>query len=502
MTDTALSSSQPACAATIQRLYDNMGSSYTILTPVLCDSISTIEFLETSDEDKLHLDKEILALWLQLIRLQSFVIILQLDVESALRANFRTNFNVERRCNLKYVNVFIAEGYKYLFGYKEDKVNGAIEKIKIISEQLNDTELSSRIADFEKSVNFFASKYIDRSSRNLSIHYDQNPIRVYDNLESIEENIEVDRVAAFLTLIEQLSLIIKQYSEKYNIGIVTSENNSCLKIFESLNIFPDNENRLFNELEESLESYSQKLINIVNTCRIPEAAAKYFNIDVDQFKDQFSPLVMNVSLGIHLYFIYLDLASAIRGYLSSEFYFEKQINLRRIKIIVYEGFKHIYGFTEIDHSKSFWNQEIRKILANTKNAETVHRLKQIEEELAAIAANADINDVESRERSVHYRYKDRDNIVGLFHDLLESNPIKEMTKALVLLKIMPELIKLNTESLGVVGSAVSETIKATNNQTIEKMDHCMSMIENRGATAEQKQSMKELFDKIKDMITV
>jgi len=111
-----------ATKETIQNLYDNMGSNFSCFVPLLCDCISSLESIEelnVSESENL----EINSLWKALLKLQIFSLIINLDLSTFLRANFRTTSNPEKRCNLKYVNVITIEGYSYLFGFGKDKKN-------------------------------------------------------------------------------------------------------------------------------------------------------------------------------------------------------------------------------------------------------------------------------------------------------------------------------------------------------------------------------------------
>jgi hypothetical protein len=109
-----------ATKETIQNLYDNMGRNFSCFVPILCDCVSSLESIEKLNVSESE-NRENNSLWKTLLKLQIFSLIINLDLSTFLRADFRTTSNPEKRCNLKYVNVITIEGYSYLFGFGKDK---------------------------------------------------------------------------------------------------------------------------------------------------------------------------------------------------------------------------------------------------------------------------------------------------------------------------------------------------------------------------------------------
>jgi len=194
------------------------------------------------------------------------------------------------------------------------------------------------------------------------------------------------------------------------------------------------------------------------------------------------------------------LTCALRAYLSSEYYFEKQLNLRRINIVVYEGFKHLYGYTENDHLKSFWHRNISSTLNDSTNPNLLDSLNKIERELKELASDNGINNKQLREYSVHYRYKVKDNIVALFYALVKSNPLIEINKSLKLINLLPKLLKINTESTNFVYNLEQEMIKSSNNKTLTQIDYIITMIDQTQIDYRQKQEMISNLLKIRSLL--
>lgn len=489
---------KPASKETIQRLYENMGTALSSNMSLLCSQVSSLECLEQLDENGCNNIKS-LRLNIVLLRISVFSLLMNSDLSTFFRANFRTTSAPEKRFNLKHVNVITLEGYKYLFGFGKDKDNAIWSKLKKIAEQIDDAELTKDINDIEQHAKEFENSYAlsaDTNTRNLSIHYDIDPLMFYAFLEQIGEDNEVNRASAFFKIIETLLTFFNKYISRFQIPLICSTNNYDIDAWEKINYFPNENNKLFSELGMQITSYCDMLDNIVTDCK----KVKILQEKNEIFAKNLQPVIKSIYPFLHVQLIYLDLASAIRAYLSSEYYFEKQLNLRRINVIVYEGFKHIYGYTDTEQSKSFWKQHISSILISSMDIGLTDTLTKKEKELKDLALDKDINNMQLRECSVHYRFKDKDNILPLFHALININPIIEMNKALKLLRILPDLIKLNTNSLGVLNINESEKIKLSNANIIGKFDSIIDMIEYSNFEIEKKQEMIANFNEIKNTI--
>jgi len=494
----------PASKETIQKLYENMGSNFIVFVPQLCSSVSSLERLEQLDENECE-DMNVLELWKMLLKIHLFSSLVNLDLSTFLRANFRSTSDTEKRCNLKYVNVVACESYNYLFGFGNDKDSAIWQVFRILAAKINNDELIKDIDDLEQRAREFENIYAqreDRDKRNLSIHYDSDPLNVYNFLSQIrDENPEINRASAFLKILDDLSVFVNKYIQKFQIPLICSTNNYDIDIWEKINHFPDKNGKLFNNLDEKIASLGKQLDRTVAQCKRPKIVQEKLNLD-DTFTERLQPLAKSIHPGLHIFFIYLDLASAIRAYLSSEYYFEKQLNLRRINIVVYEGFKHLYGYTDSDHLESFWQQNISSVLKESTNTSLTDSLTKIESELKKLAVDKGINNKQLRECSVHYRYKNRDNTIKLFHALVKANPLIEMNKALKLLKILPELTKLNTGSIGVVYNSEYEKIKFTNSQTMAQIDSLLTIIEQANIVPESKQKTIDSMNKIKRLLSI
>ncbi len=492
-------SQKTASIESINLLYTNMGKNFSMFTPMLCSFVSSYEQLELEAHNESQTEQ--LDLYRELIKINIASMVINMDLSTFLRADFRSVSTTEKRCNLKYINVITCEGFNYFFGKKDDDANAIWLKFRDIATLADDKELNNDILNVTTCANEFKRSYFqseDINSRNLSVHYDKNPISVYDDIVKLSEDEEVKRASAFLAILESLSLLTSNYFRRNtNTSSALSKSQQIydLSIREIINSFQDKNDKLSVMLNDTIINFGGRLDGLIQSCNKPKLVANKLSLN-DDFTKKFKPIIESIYPGLHLHFIYLDLACAMKAYLKSEYYFEKQMNLRRIRIVLYEGFKKIYGFTSAQESNSFWKKYIYSILHNSTESTTINKLTTIEDELNKLREYRDFNDYKKREYSIHYRYKEEDNIISIFHQLIDSNAILEMDKALKLLRLLPTIIELNDASLQIVNKNESDKVYIENSQTLTKIDSIISMIEASNADNEMK---KEIIGKIKAM---
>jgi hypothetical protein len=333
----------------------------------------------------------------------------------------------------------------------------------------------------------------------LTIHYDSDPIKVHNYLSQISEDKETIRTSAFLKILDDITIFIKKYIQKFQIPLICSINNFDIDVWEKINYFPDNNNKLFNELDEKLIHFAEQLDSTVAQCKIPKLVQEKLSLD-NTFSVGLESLIQTIYPGIHVFFIYSDLASAVRAYLSSESYLEKQLNLRRINVVVYEGFKHLYGYNKSDYLQSFWHKNINEILKDSTNTTQLDTLTNIEHDLKVLSSENGIKNTQLRECSIHYRYKERDNVITLFHALIKSNPLIEINKSLKLLNILPKLLGLITDSISFIYNLEQVKIKLSNNKTLDQIDNILSMIEQTKIAPKKKQQIINSINNVKNLL--
>lgn len=492
---------QLASEDTINRIYNSMGANTELLFLSLCTCVDSIKQLKGCvSKNSADYRTELL---LTMLEIKAFVITIQLDISTFLRADFRAKHPCEKRISLKYVNVAILEGCKYMQGFGKDAKHGKLSVLEKIEQANSDNELSNDISILKNALDDFlkqCNNLIDKTNRDLALHYDQDPLKVYDFLEQISEETEVNRVIKWFDVLNSAFKITGKYIEKYESIMPKSQTDTNLvEIYKQLNIFPDEDNKVYNSTEEIISTYSNRLDSIVQNCRLPEKVAKTMDsklqIDLDIITQSCQPLIQDIYPGIHIHYIYLDLACALKAYFTSESFAERQLNLRRITVILYDGFARIYGYNLAQQNQSFW-KTIYSTLQKSEDVEITTLLTKVQTILEDLSKDQSINNPALRECFIHYRKGKDDNIIKLNEETTKAFPIAEMAKTLKLLNILPDIIKLNTASLATVNRAIENDIEEKHNENRNRLHGILDIIDD----ADLKQKFKvDIIDKFDDI---
>lgn len=474
----------PLDSASRSALYASMGTHFQGFNSLLEKNIVIIKALQKRC-NKTKEEKFALALY----ELSAFVATVNLDIATFLRADFRSEHSNEKRINIRYVNVAVIEGYKYLGGaHNENPKHAKWNQFKMIAHELCDSQLNNDIANFDILLEEFKKTSVNKVNtynRNLAIHYDQDPFKVYDYYMNLSEDIEIKHVNKFLKLIDALAYFLHTYIMKTKIERKPDEVTfmpADYRLFEQLNTLITQNHALFSVAGNFIETRSKDLDKIASYRQLPEylfmQQDKKFQFAKKALAEKIKPILDIMKPGFLTLLIYLDLCTAIRAFLSSESYHEKQLNLRHIEVIVYEASRHLYGFNEKQRRKSIWQTLLLPFLRSATDPTLILLLVEIKEGLEKITSNENINNELLRECFVHYRYEKRDNIVTLFEESEKSIAVFEFHKARLLLEFLPKILKTNEAILSQKGDILKEQDLRKQQELIKNLRMPLSKITN------------------------
>lgn len=475
-------------------LYTNMGDMISSMFPFVLDCINTYNELQIIKNRK-----EIAFLWEDLVRLQYFVCFSLMDLYSSLRADFKTEIEIEKRIHLKYVNVIIVEVYKALFGFGKSKKQALWTDFKKDIKIITDNGLEDRIKEIDKLSSqfeelYYPSCFLKDSSRDFAVHYNYDAIRVYDYIVSISEKEETDKAIEFMKILQSVSSLIKDIISNFRIPLAISiSNNRRLPEIEATNVFPDKDGKMLICTSHAIQLYSKTLDQIVSSYRLPEKVSMQFKIKIDI--SDYKSLTDTSNPALTILYIYIDICAAVLAYLRSEYYIEKQLHLRHLNVIVYEGLKKLYGFpgTQSKGDKLLWKEYLYPILISFENQDIVTQANEIENELKRLSKHPFINDEDLRNLSVHIRDKKRkDYIPRTIERLISFSAKSEITRALLLMKILPSILNLSKEVLAY------ESVQYNKDRREKREAMLVSFVQLKQRTKDEK--TKEMLEKvIKDL---
>ena len=371
------------------------------------------------------------------------VLYAMIAIATFLRADFKSNITAEKRLNLKYFHFISTEFYKAIFIVKQpNTLWHKFESLLLIGNNKTLTELVNQINDASSD---FRTNYFDSEKRDISLHYDCNLERVYKYLCDIEEESEVKHITSLFALLQPLSLICSLY-----LKIIYPEEGTTDAIDESKwhqKFRAELRNNIYDKIGDSLQNFA--------TC-LDHNMESYMVIDKPQVRSllsdnnyaHISAFRECIKLSVLLHYFYLDLGTAVRGYLVSENYYEQQLHVIRINVIIYEGYKKIFlprNHDDQGQSISLWEQYVRiPVLASGSN-ESIAEMKAIAKILEDYSNNKDIKDI--RHSYSHFRKNNKLYLIDLWSEVISLNPITELNKAIDFLKLLSRIIKFSKPSL-------------------------------------------------------
>ncbi|HAH24538.1 MAG TPA: hypothetical protein DCL77_12440, partial [Prolixibacteraceae bacterium] len=173
-------------------------------------------------------------------------------------------------------------------------------------------------------------------------------------------------------------------------------------------------------------------------------------------------------------------------FLSSEYTLEKQLLLKQVNTIVYEGFNKLYGLNE-NPEDSFWGKYITPIVLENGDESTYDEFTLLSKELQAIKL-AVKELVGQRQLSVHY---DK-GIVDVYNMLHNLNPIKEFQKVLQLLNILPKMLNFFTKCLHIIDLRSQVNHEKRMAPTYKMIDNIINLLEKVPNTQQKDDLIKNL----------
>ena len=445
---------KPASQESIQRLYEDMRKTISSSFNLLHSTLYTYSQLEQITEKTKNNNLHAIDAYKNLLELYAYLLYGNIVLSAFLRASWRSTTSIEKRFNLKYIVFLTTELYKAINGKK-----GIWKKIQnaFASDGMN-----IYIVDIEDKQNKFSRTYCtmnDKEYRDLAVHYDENPNKVYEFLCALSEDFEVKRVSSFLeitnaysNLVTHLSLMILEPNSNPNEGF----------IIENEIILGDASGKMYSFLGDQIAAMSQRLNEKQWLYSLPKVVEAQFG--VAGVSTQISDFFNMAHLGMHIHLLYLDMAIAIRAYLSSDSSIEKAIHLARLNLITYEGVRKIYT----KGTDSFWQKCIVDSISS-KDFIAQREVNDIESLLSFASENRFLFDAEFRHNYAHIRKGRINRLPFLLKRLQQLDAVSELKRPLLLLKLLPRIMQLHKTALITAGEEYNAKLKTQQYKAIQDL---------------------------------
>ena len=321
-----------------------------------------------------------------LIKVHSNVCSKLMSLNVQARNSLRVTLDVEKQYNLKHTVVDTHELYKYLYGFKQSTTMW--KELKQVLVMFYPQECK----DIDDAAEEYRCKYAldeDKTLRDVSEHYSNNPQEFYENISLVNERAVMDRLLALLRFAQPIhSLLVKELIEKmgvvYTVAYLREIPSQTFDFIGKLNV------ELDKVMADGLVHYNGLIDSVMSKMSVAGVVKEKMDIDIT--KDPNWALLAQNNITLHILYIYLDTMSIFRAFAGSEDFAEKRLNLAYFQMSAHEGFKKLYGFNDRDKEKSFWNRAIKAELQKLQDENMNQTMARIEERLETLSKNDYIKD--------------------------------------------------------------------------------------------------------------
>ncbi len=427
-----------------------------------------------------------------------FVNYVNIELSSITRACLRAKILAEKQYNLKFINCIILESYKYLYGYgKGVKKSFWIKNIAPIRKVVNDPQVIEDLEKIEKLIIEFRDCNItNKDNRDLSIHYDLDPFLIYDMLRELNEYDEIQRVLAFLPLFSELHSFANGYILKHiRQCFVDPRFQEEIKRILTPKRFSYFDTGLASSLDKKIIGNKKYIDWLISKQKGIQQLAMQEKDNVSVEPLHLTSQILKVQTFIYL--LIIDLYSATKTFIMSEYSIEKQLCLKHINTIIYEGFNKLYG---VDNNEgTYWDSYILQVENKLKSVLNERLSDQLNQKLQILRPTIK-GFAEQRKLSVHLE----DGIEEIYYMLVNLKPIVELQKPVDFTETIIQVLFQLLSMLNLIDKQLDKDSKSIRLNTIQTAEKILAQLKKSPDCQEKEEKIQlmqqmisgELFDNL------
>lgn len=384
------------------------------------------------------------------------------SMSGALKATDRR----EQQAHLKYVNSYIIEGYKALWGYNKpgrSMWGKFIKKYWLVKEDNvfdSDIEaITNRLKEYERSA------LTDKDERDLAMHYQvdkgSNP-RELLKLEDITIEKELERYEQFGIIFRMMGNCITEILDHY---LVQKKRDELMKLHPILPpLFPFDQYAWESKLAEmnvvmtrniacQSKTFGDCKEQLLKWPKIFKKIQAEYKIDLSDCYD----ILPTSEAMLAITYMSLDLCSTLKLYFNSSLPLERAIALSRMNIICYSIIDRVYGYTS--RVGSYWERYLTKPYGEDNLPNVLLEIGHVME----TCINTNLYSNEKRLVFVHLK---KENFIPAIKMLYTQNPLKEIENSIAIVKVLPKIQRAIKESL----AQIDKNIKNRNAKKYQWVD--------------------------------
>lgn len=406
------------------------------------------------------------------------------------------------RYHIKNLYASMQEAYKLLLGYGKSqrytiwtKIGDAITK-KPVSNWKEQSKIEAQFQAISVKLKGLAGNDNDKTQRNLTYHYDADMKQVYlytlasNNLEEA-----CNKYMAYMDLLADMTRLCDVLEECLrNNGIVTAVE------IDSTSIDSGHHLTIIKYLSKNKELpvVLQGILNDVKPIDDYAFHLEKFNRLNELTKGKIElPEIDNIFVMLNLYltvmFMRADMAAITQSFLLSKTNGEAMLNMRRYVITITAALNHLYGYAEIEHSKSIWASVLRMIPEDAYSLK--ERSVQIDERLQKVVLSEDM-DMRTCYAHLYDNTTRKTNIPSILDLLRKQDPVLELQKVTLMLKVTKVVMDFMKDVMEVLSKRAHDANEKSTKELQSTLLKIKNITDNPNCPVEVKEMLVGIIGKV------
>ena len=465
----------PASKETIASLTKNIGKTIEELYIALKQDFAILSTLDESMPNIYSITLDI----------QICIRFILIDIGVSCRALFQTNYAYEKRFHLKNVLASISEGFKAIMNFGKSRKYALWNLLEEELIHIGNPDLTDGFKKIKLQLIEFGDNRIDKDIRDLTLHYDDAMIKVFEKTASL--NSEEDTMKL---LCEFWAILQDMLKFTYTLDEYIQANTGLSKPNEAINVHLDvnhdhNVIKLLIDNKGKLESAISKVLPKA-TSQLDDMANHYFRLQkIRKYIKEEAPCIIEFpelnnleTLANHellIRFMALDLASVINAYLHSGSDIEASLNLRRVVVIKTSTLVHLYGYDEREQEKSVWKsiQSFIPLDDETLKAEE----QALQELLSKLVAESEDKRLRASLVHLYDNGGHKSNIKETLESVENLEPVNQTVEILLLMKIYKKMEAFTKRLMNTLALNSHKQIEASHKKLLDIIANMRQLME-------------------------
>ena len=493
---------------------------------LIMNASKTIEdlFAKVNADNKLlnHCDDQVTAVLMLMLELRRDIRFVLIDLLTSLRACLNSASTFEKCYHIKNLEGIRVEGYQLLCGYGKEKEDAIWTRIGVELHRCQEKAKEDRIGkayeglvlvydQITEAFNNIAASDEERTSRNLTYHYDDELLLVYKQLTKVRETGEdtpmklvipwMDALLMIVMLCETIERVEDAQGNKLPDGSLYGDfrvDVMALHLYKTMAETFAKADRLL----ESLELPLKEIDRIDWAAMEKQKLLKLNELLLDRTQVVETPKVLSdlkylLNIDILIRIIFADIAAIMKAFLKADTDIEHALNLRRLVISKVSALGHLVGYNDVEKQNALWTT----IEVAIPTGDILLRMESqaIRQDLEALI---DEKDMVRRALYVHLmdRYSHESNVPAIIANLEGVDLMVEINSITNLIKVLGRIKKFLTPLFKAIEKEEDRRTKETDAEFRAFIKKFRELTNMPNVTADLKKLINKSVDQMEKMM--